>query len=304
MEIILVLLKQNLIMLLYLIIGWTIFKKKLVTKAGSGEIGKILLYVIMPAAIVKSYIREFNLETLRMFGVSFIMAVMVLIAAILVSRICFGDRHVIEHFGAAFSNAGFIGIPLVQVVLGEESVFYMASFVAVLNILQWTYGVAIMEGTRDRITIKKVACNPIVISLGIGFVLFFFSVEVPNIVMNMLGTLSSMNAPIAMILLGIYLAQIPIRELFTGSLVYKCSMLRLVVIPLLTILILSVLPDGYRLVKLAILIAASAPVGSNVAIFAQITNKNYTQAVKDVCVSTLCCIVTMPAILGIANYIW
>ena len=79
--------------------------------------------------------------------------------------------------------------------------------------------------------------------------------------------------------------------------------MRLLVIPALTIVLMMIFPDKYHMIKLTILIAASAPVGSNVAIFAQIYDKDYTQAVKEVCMSTLFCIITVPIMLGIANLI-
>ena len=111
-------------------------KKKLLTAQGSGEMGKVLLYVIMPVAIIRSYIQEFSMEYLYGFLISFAAAALALILAMAVSTLIFGRRSSIRQFGAAFSNAGFIGIPLVQMTLGEQAVFYVASFVAILNILQ------------------------------------------------------------------------------------------------------------------------------------------------------------------------
>lgn len=118
----------------------------------------------------------------------------------------------------------------------------------------------------------------------------------------MVGTIASMNGPLAMIVLGIYLAQIPLKELFTEKIVYKCTFVRLVLIPVLSIALMMI-PKKYRMVKLAVLIAASAPVGSNVAIFAQLYHKDYTRAVKEVCMSTLLCIIIMPVIIGIAQFL-
>ncbi len=63
-------------------------------------------------------------------------------------------------------------------------------------------------------------------------------------------------------------------------------------------------PAEYRMVKMAVLIVASAPVGSNVAIFAQLYGKDYTKAVKEVCLSTLSCIITLPIIVAVADMIF
>lgn len=146
MEIVSLLLKQNLVMFVYLLIGYFLYKKKLVGVQGSADIGRILLYVVMPVAILKSYFAEFSMERLEGLAVSFLAALLSLVLAIIVSRIAFSKEQGIERFGAAFSNAGFIGIPLVQMTLGEEAVFYVSSFVALLNILQWTYGLVTITG--------------------------------------------------------------------------------------------------------------------------------------------------------------
>ncbi len=304
MEIVSLLFRQNVVMFLYLFIGYVLYKKKVITAHGSGEIGRLLLHVIMPAAIIKSYIKDYSGEMLAGFLVSFGAALGALLLAMLISWLVFRRKSAIRQFGAAFSNAGFIGIPLVQMTLGEEAVFYVASFVAILNILQWTYGVFIMTGDRSRISLKKIATNPIAVSLAIGLLLFFLPVRLPAIVTGVIGTLASMNGPLAMIVLGAYLAQVPFKELLTDRLTYLCVAVRLLLIPLLTMLCLFLIPEGFGTVRLAVMLAAAAPVGSNVAIFAQIYDKEYTDAVKDVCLSTVLSILTLPVMIGLANYIW
>lgn len=303
MDIVFLLLKQNIIMFVYLLIGYFLFRKKLVSTQGSADIGRTLLYVVMPVAIVKSYLVDFSLEKLEGLAVSFVLAILSLLLAILVARIFFKKENGVERFGVAFSNAGFIGIPLVQMTLGDEAVFYVASFVALLNILQWTYGVLVITGDKSVVSFAKIRTNPIVISFLAGLLLFFLPIHLPAAVTGVIGTIASMNGPLAMIVLGVYLAQIPLKSLFTDKKVYLATAVRLLVIPALTIVLMMIFPDKYHMIKLTILIAASAPVGSNVAIFAQIYDKDYTQAVKEVCMSTLFCIITLPIMLGIANLI-
>lgn len=304
MHIVNLLLHQNIIMFVYLLIGYGLYRRKLITAQGSGEIGKVLLYVIMPVAIVKSYMKEYSGELLTGFLISLSAAFGALLLSMLISALVFRRKSTVRQFGAAFSNAGFIGIPLVQMTLGEEAVFYVASFVALLNILQWTYGVFIITGDKTQVSLKKIITNPIVISFIVGLLLFFLPIEIPETLTGVIGTLAAMNGPLAMIILGAYLAQVRLKELFTDKLAYLCTAVRLIVIPMLTIAIFLVVPDKYGTIRLAVMLAAAAPVGSNVAIFAQLFHKEYTDAVKDVCLSTLFSILTMPLIIGLANYIW
>lgn len=303
MDFMVLLLKQNIVMFLYLLIGYFLFKKKLLSQTGSSDIGRMLLYIVMPAAIVKSYLTSYSQERLIGLAVSFLAALLSLLLAIMVSRIFFRKNQPVERFGAAFSNAGFIGIPLVQMTLGDEAVFYVSSFVALLNILQWTYGVLLLTKDRSVLSFRKLRTNPIILSFLGGLLLFFLPVTLPDALSDIIGTLSSMNGPLAMIVLGTYLAQFPLKSLFTEAVIYRCTFVRLIVIPLLTTALMALFPAQYHTIKLTILIAASAPVGSNVAIFAQLYHQDYTRAAKEVCLSTLFCIVTLPVIIGAANYI-
>ena len=303
MEIVVLLLRQNLVMLVYMMIGYYLYKKKLVSAGGSADIGRILLYIVMPAAILKSYLADFSRERLEGLFVSFLAALLSLLLSIAAARIAFSKEQGIERFGAAFSNAGFIGIPLVQMTLGEEAVFYVSSYVALLNILQWTYGLVTITGDRSLISAKRLRTNPILLSFLAGIALFLLPVSLPETAENVVGTIAAMNGPLAMIVLGVYLGQVPLRSLFSGRVVYRCALVRLIVIPVLTMALLFVFPEKYHMLKLTILIAASAPVGSNVSIFAQLYGQDYMQSVKEVTLSTLLCIITLPLILGIADYV-
>lgn len=304
MEIVSLLFRQNIIMFLYLMIGYLLYRNKLLTSVGSGELGKMLLYLVMPVAIVKSYIQEFSRELLIGLMISFAAAAASLALAVVVSTLVFRGRSSVRQFGAAFSNAGFIGIPLVQMTLGGDAVFYVASFVAILNLLQWTYGVLIMTKDKSAVSLKKLWTNPILIAFVVGMILFFLPVSLPDVLSGMVSTIASMNAPLAMIVLGAYLAQVPLKELVTDRQTYLCTVVRLIMIPILTLLLLCLVPGEYHTIRVAVLLAAAAPVGSNVAIFAQIYGENYRDAVKDVCLSTLCSILTMPVIIASANFLW
>ena len=300
MEIMQILFKQIFLMFIYMMIGFTLYKKKMITKQGSKELATLLLYVILPMAIIKPFMIEFDYEKLAGLGKSFVIAVVALALSMLVAKLFFGKKHPMENFCAAFSN----GIPLTQMALGEEAVFYIAIFVALLTVLQWTYGVMIITGDKSAVSPKKIVTNPIVIAVVIGIILFLLPVSIPPIATTAVSSIAVLNAPVAMIVLGVYLAQTKLTELFTTKIVYVATIVRLVVIPMLTIAVLSLFPSSFQDVRLAILISASAPIGTNVAIFAQLNGMDYTEAVKNICFSTLLSILAVPLIIGFANFVW
>ena len=304
MEIMQILFKQIFLMFIYMMIGFTLYKKKMITKQGSKELATLLLYVILPMAIIKPFMIEFDYDKLVGLGKSFVIAVVALALSMLVAKLIFWKKHPMENFCAAFSNACLIGIPLTQMALGEEAVFYIAIFVALLTVLQWTYGVMIITGDKSVVSPKKIVTNPIVIAVVIGIILFLIPVQVPPIATTAVSSIAVLNAPVAMIVLGVYLAQTKLTELFTTKIVYVATVVRLVVIPMLTIAVLSLFPSSFQDVRLAILISASAPIGTNVAIFAQLNGMDYTEAVKNICFSTVLSILAVPLIIGFANFVW
>ena len=297
MDLFTILLKQLMIMSIFICIGYILFKKKMITVNGSKELSNLLLYIVLPAVIINSYNVKSTPERVEGIIISFIVSLIALILSICVCALVYGKRKKIEHFGVSFSNAGFMGIPIATAIIGNENVFYISAFVALLNILQWTYGVVVMTESKDCIKLDKLIKNPILIAMVIGLSIFFLQIPVPEVATKTISSLASLNAPTAMIILGVYLAQTDIKSVFVGKEMYITSFIRLVFIPVFTLLMLYFLPINQN-IKLAVIIAASAPIGSNVAVFAQIYDLDYTYAVKTVCLTTILSVISMPFIIG------
>lgn len=295
-----IVLRQIVIMFLYMAIGGLLFQKGLITKEGSKSLANLLLYVVLPCVVVKSFCVARTPERVSGLLVSFLAAFGILLLAMAVSQLLF-KKNPIDDFGAAFSNAGFMGFPLVAAVQGSEAIFYAAGFVALLNALQWTYGQSLISGDPGYRSPKAILKNPLVLSLLLGILIFCFELPVPAIASDLLAALAALNAPLAMVILGVYLAQTDARTLFNDPHLYVVAAARLVLIPLLTILVLKMLPAEYAAIATTLVIVAAAPIGSNVAVYAQKLGKDYAYAVRGVCLSTLLSAITMPLLMLFAN---
>lgn len=115
-----------------------------------------------------------------------------------------------------------------------------------------------------------------------------------------MGAIAGMNAPLAMIVLGVYLARTDLKAIFTRPRLYALSAVRLVVIPLLTIVCLMLLPAGWRQIGTVLIIVNAAPIGSNIAVYAQRLGLDSSYAVQMVCLSTLLSLITLPVMLSLA----
>ena len=302
MDIINLLIKQIITMVLYMAVGFILFKGKKITREGSANLATLLIWLIVPVVVVKSYCVEPTPQRIQGLTVSAGATVLCLVLSIAIARLVY-PRRPIEHFGAAFSNAGFFGLPLVGAVFGEEAVFHITTFVALLNTLQWVYGVAVLKEEKLKPS-KSMILNPLVISLLIGLFLFFtgLGAKLPVILISTMGGISAMNAPLAMLVMGVYLAQADMKTLWNDRRLYFLSLVRLVLIPAVTLALLWLLPID-KTVLLALLLTASAPVGANVAVYAQLHNKDYVYATKTVVTSTLLSLVSMPLILMLAQWL-
>lgn len=289
-------------MVLYMAVGFSLCRSKIITPKESKALSQLLLYVILPSVILRSYLGISKNQIFEVFF-SLLVGAVVLLISILIARLLFRN-HPIDHFGAAFSNAGFLGIPLIDGVLGESAVFYIAGLVALLNVLQWTYGQQVLSGKKETLRWKGLLTNPLLISFCAGLLLYLSEIPVPIQIQECLGALASCNAPISMIILGICIGNAKLTEIFTIPRTYVVSFVRLILIPTATILCLWFVPESYHTMKIAVMIAASAPIGSNVVIYAQRNGLDERYGASIVCLSTLLSLLTMPTMLIAANLIW
>jgi predicted permease len=303
MEIVLILLKRLIIMFIFMGIGALLYKRKYITDEGSKSFANLLIYLVLPCVILNAFMSERTPEKIKALGISILFAVVLLSLSMLVSRLLF-KKDPIRHFASAFSNPGFFGIPLIIAVLNDKAVFYVGPFIACLNILQWTYGVATLKEEKIKVNLKTIFGSPFIIAFLLGIILFFSGIKLPGILTDVIGTSASLNTPIAMIVSGVYLAKADLKAMFSNAKLYVISASRLLLIPVLSAVLLSLLPNEYYDLKISLLIASACPVGSNVAVYAQLHNKNYVYAVETVVMSTILSILSIPVLLYVAQGIW
>lgn len=306
MELSWIILQQTLRMALYMAMGYLLYKLGKISIEGSKTLANLLLWLVIPATILNGFCVDRTPERMSSFAVSFLLGAMALSVALLVSRILLPKRG-IEQFAAAFSNAGYIGIPLIQAAFGSNAVFHLVGMILMLNVMQWTYGAHIIrketiQNEAEPMRIGHMLLNPIVVSALVGMCIFFGGLgsRLPQIASECIEGVAALNAPLAMIVLGVYLAQTNIRSLFTTGRLYWVSTVRLIIIPMLTLATFALIPTNPQL-KMTILIAAAAPAGANTAVYAQLYGGDYAYACKAVTHSTILSIFLLPIYIMIAR---
>lgn len=284
------------VILILILVGYFTVKKGMFTKESLGSITSFLLYIITPCLIVSSFL---SAESGKLDGWTLLLAVVLpalsIVISIAVSYLFFrreplGRRRVLR-FSTVFCNVGFMGIPLVEGIVGSEGVLYGSFFIAVFNIFCWTYGYVMMGGGKVRL--KALLLNPGVIGIVIGLPLYLLDVPVPALIERPIELISALNTPLAMIVVGGYIAQVKLRAFVSDLAVYKMAVLRLVVAPLLYLALVWLLrPDETLL--MSTVIQAATPVAANCVLFAVQYGSDAELASKSVAVSTALSVVTIP----------
>lgn len=293
-----IMISQTVAMFLMMAVGILLFKTKHLDNQGAAQMANVALYVAGPAITITAFATTFDAEKLVEGGLCMLLTVLFTLGSAAIGWLVYRDRQRISQMGIMISNMGFMGIPLVQVVLGEEYVFYVSACIAAQIPITFTYGIWLISQDKGEVSPKRILSNPAIIAVFVGVALFFASIELDGITKATASGLSGLNTGLAMIVLGSYLAQADLRGILRNKNLYLTHFIRLVVVPLIIVAILWVMPLSTP-IKLTLLIAFAAPSGTVAAIFPQMFNKDYRFGAGLVSSSTLLSLLTMPIMLSI-----
>ena len=117
---------QVAIMFSLMALGWMAYRLKWIGDDAVKGMTKLLLFIVTPAVIVQAFLRPFDPARLQTMGLVFALDVGVFAVTIGLSAVVFSRRFIPDaarrttlKFGTTYSNAGFLGIPLAQALLGR-----------------------------------------------------------------------------------------------------------------------------------------------------------------------------------------
>ncbi len=295
--------RQVAILFILISTGYICSKSKLINAQTIPGINNMHIYVVMPSVIIESFHRDYSPDMLASLGIVTLAALAV--HAINIAVITFFmrekrlEREAVLRFAGIFSNCGNMGIPLQIALLGTDGVFYSAAFIAVSNTITWTYGIFLMNKREASFSPKKLLLNPGILGITIGFLFFLTPLSLPNFIFTSLRSITALNTPMSMVVIGYYLSCIAsVRVIFDAKL-WLVFFFKLLALPLAEIFLFYIL--GLRGPVLASLaISACAPVAANTLVFAAKFGKDTELAVTLVSISTLVSIATMPLVVSLS----
>lgn len=296
---------EVIILALIMMVGVFARKKNIIKKETTNDLSNLLVNITLPALLVSSFDYTYSVKMLteikRIFIYSFIINLAIIFLSKFLTLKYDKESSKIIRFATTFSNSGFMGYPVLGGLFGKIGIFYGAIFNMVTNIVMFTIGITIYSEKGNIRDLKGVILNPAIISTILGFLMFLFSIKLPHVLITTISTVGSMTTPLSMIIVGAMLAEIKLKDIFRGTVVYYMCFLRLVLAPTLSIIILRLIKADSLMLQISVVIEAM-PVAVLSPILAQKYNSDRELASRSVFITTIVSVITIPVIIGILQY--
>ena len=305
--------KQVGVLFALMVVGFLCNRRKLLNAVAIKGVTELLVLIVTPCVIVHSFIQQkFAVSLLGDLGWALAVSVFAHVVGAAIAFLCLHDRNPnrggVLRFAAIFSNAGFMGIPLEYALLGADGVFFGAMYVVVFNLVCWSLGVAVMCRGMKNVGLRALFVNAGTVGVALGLPFFLFSLKLPEVLGQPVEMLADLNTPLAMIMVGWYLAETDFRPVLRCGAAYGVAALRLVAVPLVVIAALvgvrACVPTLNPVMAVAISTAAAAPTAALTTVIAARYDKDVSTATSLVSGTTLLSILTMPPIVGFALWLF
>ena len=297
----LIVLEKMIMLVLLMVVGFAAAKAGWVDGDFSQKASRLVMNVFVVGIIISSVVntepimtnRELAVAVFSVFLVFFIGGVLGWLAAHLL-RFRGRDRNV-AWLSVFFMNNVFIGFPVVEALFGGEAVFCASLSNLPFNLLLYTVGVAYLQAGegRGKVSLREVFSIPLVATL-LAITLFVLQIPVPELLVDTCRTLGAATVPVSMIVVGISLSHVPIREALLDGKAYAVSFVKLILCPVVTWAVLRLFLDPSSLIFGVLVIIAACPSAAMITILSVRFGADDTLASKIKFLSTVLSAVTLP----------
>lgn len=301
------LLQQMIVLFIYMMLGYYGSKSGALDARAGKALSWIVVNIANPGLIINSAISGEARVTGTELAATVLTAVILLGCQLILAQLVpFLFRTTEEETGiykfmTAFNNIGYMGFPVISAVYGSEALLRAAVFTIPFNVLLYTVGVSMIRGKdRDETGSRwgKIF-NVGVAACLIATVLYLTAVPVPDFVKTAFGGLSGLTAPLSMMVIGISLSAIPLKELVMDEKLLIYSLFKQLVIPIAGTLIVRQFVENDLLTAVCMIMLAT-PAASMAVMLAGQYDRNTELASRGVAITTVLSVVTIPIVSAVA----
>ena len=298
------LIQKLLLFVVLMLVGYVGSRRGMLGPDFARSASKLTLNVFMSATILYSVVNNPPVMDGKELAWSLLVAFLALALSYVVSALITRllplnkERAPIFELLVSVMNPMFIGVPVAELLLGSQGVFYIALQNAFFNLLLFTYGVwRLKEGDRNKLRLGDIVTAPLIVTV-LGVVIFALRLPCPDFLKDMLAAVSPATMPMSMVVIGASLGRVRLIEAFTEKSLYLAAALRLLLIPVLTWLMFLVLPAD-PVLRGAMLIVNACPSGIIVTILCIQHGKDYEYCSKGILLDTALSMLTIPLMAAV-----
>ena len=285
--------------------GYIVTKLGILNSQHTAGMSALITCVTYPCLVIDAMQMEFSMQVLNNCKYVVLIFFGAVICALIVSKIVTKivklppERAGIFAFMLVFGNTGFIGLPVLNGLLGSEAVFYGALCDSSYDIFMFTIGITLIRNGASDHDMKlsetmKGLINPCLIGVLIGLTLYIFGITLPEVIASPVERIGAITSPLAMMVVGSHLARVRIRDLFASGHAYLVCLMKLIVFPLIALAIVKLTIGTGTLLASVIVLQAAMPVAMLSVIFSERYKGDVSFASTGVMLTTLMCILTIP----------
>ena len=301
-----VLLQQMGILFVYMMIGYVACKKEYFDQEFGKKLSWLVVNVANPMLAISAVVNNEEQIAKKDFYVTVLLAIcfyaFFLILAQILPRLIGVQKADIGVYKmmTTFNNIGFMGFPVIAAAYGNGALIYAVPFSIMFNILCYTWGIQTLCGGGEKGNWKRIV-NTGTISGIISIVLFFMQIPVPKMICSLSAGLSNLTGPLSMLVIGISIAAMELKDLFTDVKLLKFAFIKLLVVPVAAMLLVCQVIDN-QLICEVFLVMMATPAASMCAMLSQQYGGTYELAAKGVALTTILSVVTMPIVSEIVGF--
>lgn len=298
MELAVITMQQVAVLFILMFIGFVSVKAGFIKIEWKQAFSNLLLYVVNPCLVINSYLAEYDPEIMKDLIKTFALAAIFMVVGFVISHICCcfikGENKSITKFACSFSNAAYMGFPLIQALFGSEGLIFASAFFTVFNIFIWTYGYSVVSSDKGvGKIIKSIVTQPSIIAVVIGLIIYIGRVPVPVLIAQPMSNVAAINTPLSMIITGMIIATTSFSSLVKTTRLYFVFFVRMLLVPLVCFLIMYIFGLDSRYASIAFLLEA-CPTAAITPVFAVLFGHDEKIAAGAVVTTTLLSIIFLP----------
>lgn len=298
--------QQMLVIFVLIAIGYIFAKMGRISDTTSKEISTLVIQIANPAMILMGAISSdetTHRELLLTGALAMLTFFAVIVLGFILPTLLGVKKDLKKHYNmlSVYGNYGFVGLPVVAAVLGDEAIIYVSVFVLFFNILVYTHGVMVMSGgsqeKRSIWTTIKSIINPGTVAGLLSVLLVWFRIELPTVVSDSLLYMGRSVTFLSLLIVGVSLSKIKLLSVFTDFRLYILFGIRMLLVPIATVLLMKQF-FGSGLMVSAVALIMAMPAANMPLMMASERNLNTEVLSKGVVLSTLLSLVTVPIVAG------